>query len=306
MMNQSRTRLACALQRARTLMTVTLVLGLGTVLFACAPRSAHEVPGLAVPEQQSLAVWNAYEAYTNARDAQTGPYRLSISLRYGPENDTRRVTALIWSNGGLPVRLDVSAGVGALVARIREDAKSLTAYSPNENKAVTHTGSNRVLLRFGVPVPLGLADFTALLQGRFDEVFGPQGYGQVDFVQNGNLAYPIDFLPTGPGVDRPRMGGTLTLRPDGLPIRWDERRPDSQGVQQGWIMHVDYDEATPPLPYKITLSHHEGQQAILLVKSRQTPPAPFTAGQLALTLPEGVRVETLQVGTTAPGSLGSR
>ena len=83
------------------------------------------------------------------------------------------MTLLLWSNGYLPIRLDVMAGVGAIAARIQETQDSFTAYSPNENKRhqVFH-GAPAMQLNFGKPVPFALRDFSALMRGHFHEVFG--------------------------------------------------------------------------------------------------------------------------------------
>ncbi|MEI3479675.1 MAG: hypothetical protein V8Q84_12020 [Bilophila sp.] len=49
---------------------------------------------------------------------------------------------------------------------------------------------------------------------------------------NGDIAYTL----TG-GL----LGGTLELRPDGLPVHWSQ--------EGGWDMDISYDDGNPPLPY---------------------------------------------------------
>ena len=267
------------------------------LLFACAPRQVLPT-AQPVPERDALATWQAYEDAATAREKAQGPFRINLSLRYGPENDTRRVTAILWGNGDLPVRLDVSAGVGALVARIREDQRSLVAFSPRENKALTHNGPNRVLLNFGVPLPFGLADFSALIRGEFTRVFGPLGHGQPVYGAENTLVFPLEARQPEAAGERLRLGGLVFLTPAGLPVRWDERPADARGEASGWVMRLEYDDDAPGLPTKITLNHPGGQQAILLVKSRQTPAAPFSPGQLGLPLPQGVEMQTLKPART--------
>lgn len=245
------------------------------MLTACAgPRLERGTPA---PETVSGPAWEAYEAYANSRATEQGAYRLNASLRYGTEGDTRRVVVLIWSNGELPVRLDVMAGVGPLVARIREAADGLIVYAPSENKALVHKGSQRVLLRFGKPVPFALRDFSALMRGRFHEVFGPAQGLQPVYTPKGNVEYLLA------GGD---LTGMVELTPEGLPVRWRE--------DGGWSMELSYGDETPPLPYKIKLEHPDGYSAIILVKSRQVPDATFTSKQLALDLPAGVEIEAVQ------------
>ncbi len=60
-------------------------------------------------------------------------------------------------------------------------------------------------------------------------------------------------------------------------------------------MRIDYDEAVPPLPRKIAITHAKGYSAILLVKERERPQA-FTGEQLGLVLPEGTEVLPLREG----------
>ena len=50
--------------------------------------------------------------------------------------------------------MDVMAGIGAVVAKIWESGDEFLVYSPTENRAFFHQGSNKPLLRVGVPVPL--------------------------------------------------------------------------------------------------------------------------------------------------------
>lgn len=126
-----------------------------------------------------------------ARASDHDPYRLSGSLRYGSQGDTRRVETLLWSNGYLPIRLDVMAGIGALVARIQETQDSFTAYAPNENKAIVHKGPQRVQLNFGRPVPFSLRDFSSLMRGRFHEVFGAAEGLNPRALPNGDIAFTL-------------------------------------------------------------------------------------------------------------------
>ena len=108
----------------RLILAALLVLSLQ----ACATRGTEI--GTSAPSDASNAAWQAYQGYASARASDHDPYRLSGSLRYGSQGDTRRVETLLWSNGYLPIRLDVMAGIGALVARIQETQDSFTAYAP--------------------------------------------------------------------------------------------------------------------------------------------------------------------------------
>lgn len=275
-------------------LTLAFVLLLG----ACAP-SQPPTPGVTRQSLDADRIWEAYAA----RHGESGPFRINASLRYGPTNDTRRVTVLIWGNGESKpdaaqadetvLRLDVMAGVGALAARVRETPSRLTAHAPGENKAWQHEGGDRSLLHFGVPVPFSLNEFAALLQGRYTSVFGTNQMGAYP-TRAGRYAFELD----GTG-----LSGFLELTPKGLPLRWCQRggaEIDSGGSAaqpapcgQGWAMDLAYAEGPQAdLPRRITVTHPDGQSAILLVKTRENV-APFSAEQMDLKLPSGVVFQPL-------------
>lgn len=249
------------------------------LLAACAKQPT--LP--AVDSGEATAVWERFVSLPES----TAPYRLNMSLRYGPENDTRRVTALMWGNGTGSaggtgsVRLDVSAGMGALVARLAENGPDFVAVSPRENRAWVHKSTDpydtspRVLINFGLPLPLGLTHMSDLLQGNFQRVFGSeQGRNPV------RTASGIQYTLTG------RFAGQLLLSPDGLPLRWTDSK--------AWTMDLAYDAAAPTQPDKITLLHADGQQAIVLVKTREVPNTSYTERQLSLEVPVNAEVKIIR------------
>lgn len=257
--------------------------------------AARRAPLPPVSEREAAAVWKAYDVYAAARATEDGPYRIGVSLRMGEKGGTRRATAVIWSNGDAsralspgqaavfgPVRLDVMAGFGTVVARVREAPGEFLAYSPRDNKAVTYSGRGRVRLNMGLPAPFGLRDVTALLRGRFHEVFG-RIPGRAASADDGNVAYAIAYG---------ERAGMLELRPDGLPARWRE------DGERGWTMEIEYasDDAGVPRPRTVRLADGEGRSAVLLVKHREKPERLFTADQLSLNLPAGVRLEPVRQG----------
>ena len=244
-----------------------VLLCMALLLCACAKQPA--TPGLPGGEggEAPAQLW---QAYARAGAGAEAPYRLQLSLRFGEEGNTRRVTALLWGNGGHELRLDVMAGVGTVVAKILEDGEHFLVYAPLENKAYFHQGAASPLLKVGVPVPFGLARLTALLTGHYSGAFGDT-YSEASPLADGMVQYALTGKP----------GGLLTLDARGLPVAWRESKAE------GWRMEIVYDEATPPLPRRLTLTHAKGQRAILLVKEKEMPGTPFTGEQMGLTLPEG-------------------
>lgn len=204
-------------------------------------------------------------------------YHLNGSLRYGSQGDTRRVETLLWSNGCLPIHLDIMAGIGALAVRTQETQDGFTVYAPNENKAVVHKGSRRVQLNFDRLVPFSLRDFSSFMRSRFHEAFGTVEGLNPRTLPNGDIAFTLSggILP-----------GMLKLRPGGLPVRWS--------AEKGWIMDITYDDGNLPLPYKFKLTHPDGYSAILLVKDHQKFNAAFRDDQLALELPADTTIESIR------------
>lgn len=263
------------------LRNLTLMVLIGIVFASgCAQRVQRGTP--AAPAA-AAATWNAYTSYTEKTAQQTGPYRLETSLRYNAGDDGHRVLALIWSNGASPLRLDIMAGIGATVAKIRESEDTFLAYSPTEKKAYHHYGDGKALFSFGVPVPFSVSDLAALLDGRFGNVFGTTRGPEASLVPDMGIAYTLE---------RSRPKGTLVVSENGLPLRWTD------GTEGGWTLEVTYptdeDATAAPLPRKLTFTHGKGYTAIVLVKDRVRLQTPFTAEQLGLELPEGTTVLPLR------------
>ena len=85
-----------------------------------------------VPPADGAGRWQAFVARSEA--IKEAPYLLNASLRFGTEGDTRRVTALLWGNDSRSLRMDVMAGIGAVVAKIWESGDEFLVYSPTENR----------------------------------------------------------------------------------------------------------------------------------------------------------------------------
>lgn len=265
-----------AVTRCQSLFPVLLLLCFVIHLTACArpPLTSGDpaAPGVAD------ALWNHYLDVSKGHESLVAvhrSYRLQLSLRYGTEGDTRRVTALLWANDQNRLRMDVAAGVGVTVANILDDGSYFVVYAPHEGRAYYHHGRQKPLLQAGVPMPFGVGDLAALLHGRFTRIFGAQTTGQALQRPGGGILFPL--------ADS-RVPGTLEMDARGLPVAWRDLQPG------GWTLQISYDDAEQPLPYKLEISHGTGQRAIMLVKAREYLPLPFTDAQLSLILPEGTPV----------------
>lgn len=251
----------------RTLTPVLVFMLMLMLLPACTKR----IPtGTLAAPQEAQAVWQRYAALCAAHDVQK-PYRVQMSLRYGTEGDTRRVTALLWGNNASHLRMDVNAGVGATVAKIQDNDDYFLVYAPTENKAYFHQGSQKPLLDVGVPMPFGVTALAELLNGRYGAVFGNSHSSSAEMTSAGNMRYT---------VEHGRSTGTLELDNQGLPLRWQDKDT------QGWVVQFGYEDGSP-LPYKLDITHGKSaKRAVVLVKDRNWPTTPFTELQLHVILPE--------------------
>ena len=251
-----------------------LAIAVSCMLFLCA--CARQMPASRPPAATDDGRWQRYAALTQSPGA---PYRVSMSLRFGEEGNTRRVTALLWGNGESSLRLDVMAGVGALVASAADAEGSFLMYAPRDHVAYRHDGANKPLLKIGVPMPFGLAQLSALLRGQYARVFGTAYRSVLDEpAAEGCLAFLLEGRP----------GGLLCLDAQGRPVRWQEK----EGREHGWLMEIGYDGDA--LPRRLTLSHDNGKRAIVLIKDRETPAKPFPAEAMRLHLPPNTRVLPLE------------
>ena len=239
-------------------------------LNACAARQS----GKPLEPDTARNIWQGYTQYAAKSAAERRqPSRVQASLRFGGNDDGRRVIVLLWENGGGPIRLDVQAGVGVSAAKILQSDSRFLVYSMQENRAYYHDGSQQSLLAYGLPLPFGLRDLAALLAGDYGAVFGLTSPKDPRSAPDGGMSFIL------PKQESP--GGVLVLDPQGLPRSWNEERG-------GWRMAFTYDgdKAFPRLE-QIEARHENGNYAILLVKERQRPDRPFTPEQLELKLPPG-------------------
>ena len=159
------------------------VLSLIIGLQACAPLTGPREP-LSPP--QPAQVWKSFQNDFASRGDL--PFWLKASLNYSGPEDSRRSIFEFWGNTGLPLRLDLKAGMGITVSLWRIDAQGWLAYYPDQETAYTHPDSGLALKRLGFPSPFSLQDLARILTGQtaaclppsFQEA-GPKTGGQTEF-----------------------------------------------------------------------------------------------------------------------------
>lgn len=248
------------------------------LLGACAKQVSLPPPD----EKNATVTWQNF-MHAAASRATPLPFRLSGSLRYTTPQDAHRFSLQSWGNGDLPIRVDLSAGLGITVAKIRQGTNTLLAYSPQENVAILHPKGNDALFRMGIPVPFSIMDLNNLLTGRYTQLFSA-AYQTVTLVPEDGFAYT---LPTG------RLTGSLQLDTLGRPLLW-------RGSQKytGWTIYFSrYEETRFPaqaLPRKLVVRYGKTHKAIILISQRNRPETAYTPDQLTLILPEGTQIRPLR------------
>lgn len=236
---------------------------------------------------EQTAIWNAFE---QSAMQEPHPAVLDGSLRFGPEQDTRRVTYLLWSNGDLPLRLDIMAGMGTTAGQAQVVGQTLLIYLPTEQRAYLGTDApDKGLAAIGLPLPLNLANLNAFLLGRYAEGLGnPYLLGALGVGSSG----PI-FAVKGHGEQ-----SNLELSPEGKPLSWSF--PPSSG--NGWQIKFSYGEDGLPrridgaLPASPLAQREEDYSFVLLVKTRQAKQT-FSQADLHLSIPSGTPVYALDGNT---------
>lgn len=279
------------------LFLILLMMQLGA---ACTVRSWESQPQtglLPVPDEKKLTaeeekaglIWHSFSVKASNAEGLSGPFRIAANLRYSDETgENTRVSALLWGNGKqnspYPLRLDLVAGIGTVVAKIQEDADKFTAYSPDEKTAYTHAGDNSSLTSFGVPIPLTLGDLTLLLTGRCGRLFLPVGPRSVDVPPFMNLSdNGASFTLAGA-----RLPGILELSSSGAPLKWRELKED------GWVIGMEPSKKNPLQPEKLRISHPLGYSALITVKEVSRVSPPYNSAQLHLALPPGTKVKAME------------
>ncbi len=283
-------------------------------LFTGACSHSPELPDVpTIPDSQNkpAIAWRNF-AYNSQQAAENkSPYRINATLRYETPSESQRVSGYLWGNGEVankpgrsgfyPIRLDLIAGVGSVVAKVKEDSTRFLVFDPSANTAYNYEGKNRTLSSFGVPVPFDLASLVLVLQGRYADFFLPQRSAAEQAAppparparqngQNGQAGQEgqAGYVYTLQDHDLP---GELQLDENGQPLRWSHT-PGPNGADQSWVMEITPGKG--PGPLRLRLTHPKGYEAVITVKELARPEAMFLPPQLELELPAGARRENVR------------
>ena len=280
----------------RSFSLVLIGLAMFLPLTGCGPKG---IP--LTPESDASSRWQAFAA----RSSAPAEYDvLSGSLRFGPVNDTRRVTYLLWSGAsddGEPddghepagldaadstsgvagdsrsVRLEVNAGVGANVAKGLFENGLMLLVLPQDQKAYAGAETPENLQRLlGLPLPMRMDDLNDFLAGRYLsalDVPAPERYVTGD---DGNIIYRYR---------RDGLDCELELNAQALPVRWS--------VAGRWTLDLAYDEKELLRRMDGRMNSDEGElRMVLLVKERR-PSGSLPVSSMHLEVPAAFAVYSL-------------
>ncbi|GAB6058042.1 hypothetical protein [Desulfonatronum parangueonense] len=245
---------------------------LGVLAGGCAPKTL--VPLDIAPEQADL-IWERFlEQYV----ANCAPrdFSLRASVNYASPDQQSRFVLSMWGRTDFPIRLDIRAGVGAMLAHWREDDSGWVGYSPTGSEAYFADSVQDGAREMGLFMPLRLNALAQLLVGCWQTVVSPE-YEYV-LSTGGNLKFSYSIND---------MSISIHLTPDGHPLTIRQETPT------GWVVDIDqWTEEFRRLPRRISL-YQGDQSAVVRVQRLDLDVDPWQDNDLRLELPPGTQLFNL-------------
>ena len=249
-------------------------------LSGCAPKGQSLIPHDTASER-----WQAFVSHSSG----AGSYdELSGSLRFGPKDDTRRVTYTLWS--GLPeqhdsgqmnseriIRIEIGAGIGGSVGKIRIADGGMTLILPKEGRIYAGSSSDDNLRRLlGLSLPFSVQDLNDFLAGRLFSALDEPQPERYETQEDGSFVYACRT-----------QGGPAEIELDAraLPVRWKKL--------SGWEMDITYDENGLPAKISGSFESLSGEQRMVLLVKERRPASSMQASGLGLDIPAGFTVYSL-------------
>ena len=243
-------------------------------LAGCAPKGE-----MLVPDSEADTRWQVFQQ----RIHQPLSYDiLSGSLRFGPVNDTRRVTYTLWSGpsedgSGHSIRLEVNAGVGANVAKVLFAQGRMLLVLPQEGRAYEGLESKENLYKIiGLSLPMRMEDLNNFLAGGILPALDASVPERYQSGGNGNIIY--DVIMNGRRCE-------LELNDQALPVRWV--------VPGHWTLTARYDDKGRPDKLEGTMYSTQGEQRMVLLVKDRRPDSGMPASSLKLEVPQNIVIYAL-------------
>ncbi len=245
------------------------------LIWICVQMSACAASSVSLPNmEEQEGRWKKFIQ----RSIEEKPYALQGSFRFGDSKNTNRVNYIFWSNGAVPLRLDVMAGVGASIAKILESKERILMYFVQDKQAILMDNFDEMnpLVSLGMPVPFSFYEMSLLLRGGFNQVLQDIHLDSVKSKKS-----KTDYKKYTYYFSSLKMDGLVQLNKDGLPVHCE--------INNEWAFDIVYDD-TAKLPSRVVISSLlDDYRAILLVKERSYPKE-YTEEDLRFPLPDGTEI----------------
>ncbi len=241
------------------------------LLSACGPKPppVHDDP------DRVSAVWSLFQA-SFVQGCRPEDFSLRTSVNFsGLDRDSRFIVAM-WGRTDFPIRLDVQAGVGAMLAHWREDRRGWLGYTPASREAFVADTVQQGAHMTGLFMPVRLDTLAQLFLGCWRSLV-PSEYEAVRLIDD-----TLEFLTV-----RNSTPLTLVLAFDGRP------KSVSGPDHGGWTVSVDqWERDAPSRPRRISLAQGE-QSAVIRVQRMETSIEPWRNEDLRLDVPPGTTIWTV-------------
>ncbi len=245
----------------KILFSLMLCLGLSS----CAMQKSQDLPEpISYNEQEAKELWQEFLS----KKTNISPYNMSGSIRFGHQDKTNRANFILWSNGNIPLRFDIMAGIGQTFAKIEENDQALILYLAQENKALLYPkeqGLNAIVPK-DLPIPLSFANVSQLLRGNFSLALEDIELIEISN-KNSDLFYHFNHQ---------NYAGKIKLNHLANPIF----------ISINDLLEISLDYSPNNLPRKISLtSDQENYKLIIIVKENKEVLA-YQDEQLKLSMPK--------------------
>lgn len=242
--------------------------------------------GCAQKGQPLVSSDSAYERWQNFKAKTSGPGSydaLSGSLRFGPADDTKRVTYTLWSGASdAPeqeriIRIEIGSSLAGNVGTLRIADGGMTLLLPKDGRAYVGNASDDNLRRLlGLSLPFSVQDLNDFLAGRLFSALDEPKPERYETQEDGAFVYRCR---TKDGV------ADIALDARALPVRIVQRG--------GWELDVTYDDSGLPVKISGRTASLSGEQRLVLHIKERRPASSMDASSLGLIIPSGFTIYSL-------------
>lgn len=167
---------------------------------------------------QIQAAWNQFQANFGGICLKMD-FSVRGSVNFTSADRGSRLLFSFWGHTHFPVRMDLQAGVGTMLALWREDETGWIGYHPGQEKAYQATDSRTGAKLLGLTMPLRLDALAQVLSGCWGKMV-PSEYAFAHTEPDG-FVYQVRTL---------HSRAELLLSPDGVPLALRVNDPQSWSI----------------------------------------------------------------------------